>query len=71
MKLNDIMHMSYFSLNGRGAKSYDSTVTANHNIPEHEGTIMKFDSPFVYIIFDNDTKVPVMIGDFTSLEQNN
>ncbi len=71
MTVNYVLHKSYFSLNGRGAKSYDNV----KNVMEESGIVNRekvvcCDRPFMYMIIDNDLKLPVMIGTVVNTDVN-
>lgn len=68
MKISQILHKTYFSLNGRGARSYDNiTDTNSENDVRISGYPVICDKPFLYIIIDNDTGIPVIMGAVNNL----
>ncbi len=68
MEIREILHKTYFSLNGRGARSYDDiTYTYSENDVQMEGNTIICDRPFIYIVIDNDTNIPVIMGAVSNL----
>ena len=69
--VDTITHASYFALNGRGARSYNNILdqrTIDQVEAEEGSTEFKLDKPFIYVIFDNDSGIPVMIGNVVTME---
>lgn len=63
MQVNHVLHKSYLSINARGAKSYDDIrLTETMDSIDKAGTEILCDRPFMYIIIDNDTNTPIIIG---------
>jgi serine protease inhibitor len=69
MKIDTVIHKSYFSLNGRGAKSYDN-IYNEMTPPKSSVNIMdvKCDQPFVYMIIDNQLQIPIMVGTVVNMK---
>ena len=69
--VDTITHASYFALNGRGARSYNNILdqrTIDQVEAEEGSTEFKLDKPFIYVIFDNDSGIPVMIVNVVTME---
>ena len=59
--LGTIVHRSYFSLNGRGARTWDTVSTVNDAASGPKNCVW-FDRPFMWMVIDRTTQVPVMMG---------
>ena len=63
MQVNYVLHNSYLSINARGAKSYDDTrKQVTMDSIESVGSKILCDRPFIYVVIDNDTNTPIMMG---------
>lgn len=59
--IGEMLHKAYFSLNGRGARTYE-TITDTRDAAEADPTGLWFDRPFLFAVVDHTTRVPVMMG---------
>lgn len=68
MEIGQILHKTYFSLNGRGARSYDDITETyfEKDVQINERSVL-CDKPFIYIIIDNDTNIPVIMGTVSNM----
>lgn len=68
MNIDEVVHASYFTLTGRGAWSYDSnSVKVTKSKAGTDANDYVIDKPFIYIVYDDDNFVPVMMGTVTQL----
>lgn len=65
--LGTMLHKCYFSLNGRGARTYD-TVEAKKAASEAPAGAIWFDRPFIWLVVDHVMGTPVMMGAVTTTE---
>lgn len=61
---------TYFSMNGRGARSYETItdIRSEDKIERGDGSDVWLDQPFVWVIADKETNIPVMMGILTTTE---
>ena len=66
----DVFHKTFIAVDERGTKAGAATVVemaAGSAAPEKTVTI-KLDRPFVYLIMDNETDLPLFIGVQTDID---
>ena len=64
LQIDEIRHRAYISMNGRGARAYETIedVRTEDAIDEVNGEKIWFDQPFLYMVVDHETQIPVMMG---------
>ena len=69
MKIDGMTHKAYFSMNARGARSYDTvtTVKDESEVDLNGSSSLWLDKPFIWFIVDSETNIPVMMGVQTTM----
>ncbi|MBR3987882.1 MAG: serpin family protein [Clostridia bacterium] len=71
LKVTDILQESFVELNSKGTKAGSSTAIAvkpgSPNAPESDILSLVFDRPFVFMIVENESNLPLFIGTVKSI----
>ncbi len=68
--ISDVTQDAFVRINAKGAKAGAATVIKGNSmsVPSEEIKMLKFDRPFVFVIYDNESGIPVFTGIVNTIE---